>query len=80
MEDFGRLGAAALAWTAHDALARGDLPLFDAVRAEIARRPPAQREACRREWIGLAAGDGEASAALDLPASGARKGYRRRGW
>ena len=51
MQDLGRLGAAALAWAAHDALARGDLPLLETVRAEIARRPPLDREACRREGI-----------------------------
>ncbi len=75
MQDFRRLGTAALAWTAHDALARADQSLFETVRSEIARRPPAEQEACRREWIRQAS---TADAALNRPVSRMWNGYWQR--
>ena len=50
MGDFSHLGAAWLARLAHDALERGDAATLAAVRTEIARRAPAERLACSREW------------------------------
>ena len=50
MGDFSHLGAAWLARLAHDALERGGAATLAAVRTEIARRAPAERLACSREW------------------------------
>ena len=51
MPDYARVGAGHLAALMHKALERGDAPAPAALRAELARRPAADEEACRREWI-----------------------------
>jgi uncharacterized cupin superfamily protein len=51
MGEFSRLDAAWLARLAHDALERGNAAALAAIKAEIARRPPAERLACSREWV-----------------------------
>jgi uncharacterized cupin superfamily protein len=56
MADYAGLDAAWLARLAHDAAERGNAASLGAIRAEIARRPAAEREACRREWIRQARG------------------------
>ena len=51
MPDYSRVGAGHLAALMHRALERGDAAALAALRAECARRPAADQEACRREWI-----------------------------
>ncbi len=51
MPDYSRAGAGHLAALIHRALERGDAAALAALRAECARRPAADREACRREWV-----------------------------
>ncbi len=51
MPDYSRVGAGHLAALMHRALKRGDAAGLAALRAECARRPAADQEACRREWI-----------------------------
>ena len=51
MPDCSRVGAGQLAALMHRALERGDAAALAALRAECARRPAADQEACRREWI-----------------------------
>ena len=51
MPNYSRAGAAHLAALMHRALERGDVAALTALRAECARRPAADQEACRREWI-----------------------------
>ena len=51
MPDYARVGAGHLAALMHKALERGDAAALAALRAELARRPAADQEACRREWI-----------------------------
>ena len=49
MADYSRVGAGHLAALMHRALERGDAAALAALRAECARRPAADQEACRRE-------------------------------
>jgi hypothetical protein len=51
MPDYSRVGAGHLAALMHRALKRGDAAVLTALRGECARRPMADQEACRREWI-----------------------------
>ncbi len=51
MPDYSRVGAGHLAALMHRALERGDAAALAALRAECARRPAADQEACRREWV-----------------------------
>ena len=51
MPNYSRVGAGHLATLMHRALRRGDTAVLAALRAECARRPAADQEACRREWI-----------------------------
>ena len=51
MPDHSRVGAGHLAALIHRALERGDVAALAILRAECARRPAADREACRREWV-----------------------------
>ena len=51
MPDYSRVGAGHLATLMHRALKRGDTTKLAALRAECARRPAADQDACRREWI-----------------------------
>ena len=51
MPDYSRVGAGHLATLMHRALERGDTAALATLRAECARRPAADQEACRREWI-----------------------------
>ena len=51
MADYSRVGAGHLAALMHRFLERGDAAALAALRAELARRPAADQEACRREWI-----------------------------
>ena len=51
MPDYSRAGAGHLAALMHRALEHGDAAAFAALRAEWVRRPTADQEACRREWI-----------------------------
>ena len=51
MPNYSRAGAGHLATLMHRALERGDAAVLAALRAECARRPAADQEACRREWI-----------------------------
>ena len=51
MPHYARVGAGHLAALMHRALERGDVAALAALRAELARRPAVDQEACRREWI-----------------------------
>jgi hypothetical protein len=51
MPGHSRVGAGHLAALIHRALERGDAAALAALRAECARRPAADQEACRREWV-----------------------------
>ncbi len=51
MPDYSRVGAGHLAALMHRALERGNVAALTALHAECARRPVADQEACRREWI-----------------------------
>ena len=51
MPHYARVGAGHLAALMHRALERGDAAALAALRAECARRPAADQEACRREWL-----------------------------
>ena len=51
MPNYSRVGAGHLAALMHRALERGDAASLAALRAERTRRPAADQEACRREWI-----------------------------
>ena len=51
MPDYSRVGAGHLATLMHRALKRGDTTKLAALRAECARRPAVDQDACRREWI-----------------------------
>ena len=51
MPDNSRVEAGHLAALMHRALERGDAAAFAALHTECVRRPSADQEACRREWI-----------------------------
>src|SRR5215217_6937322 len=51
MPDYSRVGAGHLAALMHRAMGRGDTVALAVLRVECARRPAADQEACRREWI-----------------------------
>ncbi len=51
MPDRSRAGTGHLAALMHRALQRGDAAALAALRAECARRPAADQEAYRREWL-----------------------------
>src|SRR3712207_105538 len=50
MPNYSRVRAGQLAALMHRALERGDTAALAALRAELAQRPAADQEVCRREW------------------------------
>ncbi len=69
MPHYARVGAGHLAALMHRALERGDAAVLAALRAECARRPAADQEACRREWIRRCALRRRGDPALRWPAT-----------
>ena len=71
MPDHLRSGAGHLAALMHRALERGDAAALAALHTECVRRPSADQEACRREWLRQCSLRRRGGPAIRWPAMGA---------